>query len=198
MAENKIQKLKEACYKLFELKNNVRDYENGAMAIDGTLRALNLEHLFESGELTWFLLQPAKGKEVSELSSDELKALLDRFFAVKDTDYFFQITELEGFPEKYPLGYGLLLTFALLPETVKNVAVELSQHKIQSTDPERLMGISEKIRIAPDPKLGYWLKISYNSISTLLSLDKAFEYAEESLDILRISMRAEIRLPNMR
>lgn len=189
----RIEKLKEECLKIFEQKDS-KQYERLAMSIDNKITSLKLDHLFNSGELTWFLMRP-KGKMASELSRNEFQLILDKYFSIKEVNYFFQITELEGFSDNYSLGHGSLLKFASLPQEVKNVAIGLSKHEVQPCNQAIWEGIFEKISIPADPSCGYWLKISYSSISSYMGTDKAFKFAEETLDILRISTLATLRLP---
>jgi hypothetical protein len=74
---------------------------------------------------------------------------------------------------------------------VKSAAISLSKREIGGISPSTQnvwKEIFEKLVIPADPNLGHWLKISCSSISESVGSDRAFEYAEESLDILRVAV----------
>jgi len=93
----------------------------------------------------------------------------------------------------------MLLTFDLLPKQVKNCARNLAKGKVPSVPPplQKIWNqIIQSLTIPAYPKAGYWLKISVSAISSTRNLERAFEYAEESLDILRMAIStARFHLP---
>ncbi len=200
MDEDRIKKLKENCLQLFQLKDDSWKYETETDKIGDKVHSLKLEHLIDPEWLELFLLRPVEGKDVSKLSQSEFEAALDEYFIVNNVDYYFQITELEDFPDNYRLGHGTLFTFASLPQQVRDVAISLSKHDAEDMPLStqnffREKGAFEQLLIPTDPNLGHWLKIPCRSIG-LGGLDRASEYAEESLDILRIAVfSARVHLP---
>lgn len=93
----------------------------------------------------------------------------------------------------------MLLTFDSLPQSVRVFAKDLSKGKVPNvaTLTQRMWDKTiQKLIIPADPKLWHWLKISVSAISSTISLDRAFESAENSLDILRMAIStARLHLP---
>lgn len=200
MSESKkIEELKEKSLKLFELKDNFQEYEEKAIEIADEVHDFKLEHIIDSGELRFFLINPVRGKNLSVISNDEFCKSLEDYFKPKKIDYYFQLTELADFPKGYRLGFGVLLTFDLLPKQVRTCAENLSKGKVPSVAPSTQKVWNQIIRtltIPADPKAGHWLRISTSAISSVTSLESAFERAEESLDILRMAIStARFHLP---
>jgi hypothetical protein len=195
----KIKALKRDCLKLFQLKDEFQKYKNKANKIADKIGRLKLDQAIDSGELRFFLVHPVKDKKVSDLSYVEFCKSIDEYFRVKKIDYYFQIIELKNFPKNYRLGHGTLFAFASLPPQVKGVAKNLSKGKVTSVQPSIQPvweQIVQKLMIPTDPKVGHWLKISVSVISSTTSWERAFEYAEESLDILRMVIStARFHLP---
>lgn len=195
---NKIELLKKGCLKLFKFKNDYKRYEKEAIKLAERVAKLKLNHTIDPTHLQFFLLVHVKN-QLSSLSREQFDKLIEDFFKVTKTDYYFQLSELEAFPDNYRLGYGVLLTFGSLPQPVKAFAKSLAKGKIANEKPEReriLKEIVKKIVIPPAPHIGYWLKITTSSVSYNIRFHNAFEFAEESLDILRIAKpAARVNLP---
>jgi hypothetical protein len=196
---NRVNKLKEECLELFKLKSDFEEYENKAIEIAGKVRDFRLDHTIHPDQLRFLLVNPVKGKKLSDISYTEFHRSIEEYFRVKKTDFYFQISELSKFPNNYRLGYGVLLTFASLPKPIRIFAEELSKGKIahEKRETERILKeIVKKIVIPSDPHIGYWLRIPTSAISYTKRSSQAFRFAEESLDILRIATpMTRIRLP---
>lgn len=195
---DRIDVLKKACLRLFEFKGDYETYENEAIKLADRVVSLKLNHTIDPGHLKFFLIIHIKNK-LRFLNRKQFDKLINDYFKVKKTDYYFQISELESFPDNYRLGYGRLLTFDSLPQPVKTFAESLSNGKIigvkQKTE-KILKEIVKKIVIPSDPHVGYWLKITTSAISYIIQSTNAFESAEESLDILRIATpTSRVHLP---
>ena len=196
---SKIEKLKKDCLKLFELRNDFEKYENESIRIAERIDNLKLVHTIDPSQLRFFLIQPVKGKKLSDISRKQFYDSIKDYFKIKKTDYYFQLSELRNFPNNYQLGHGVLLTFASLPKPVKTFAKNLSNGKIIDNKSGRqkiLEMIVNKMVIPADTNIGHWLKISTSAISYTIRMDNAFRFAEESLDILRIATpTARVHLP---
>jgi hypothetical protein len=196
---NKIELLKKGCLQLFKFKNDYKKYEEEATKLAEKVSTLRLSHTIDPSHLLFFLLKLASKTQLSSLNREEFDKSIEDFFKVKKTDYYFQLSELEVFPDNYRLGYGVLLTFVSLPQSVKVFAENIAKGKIVNEKPERerlLTKIINKIVIPPDPHIGHWLKITTSSISYTIRFHNAFEFADESIDILRIATpTARVRLP---
>ena len=134
-----------------------------------------LEHVIDSGELAFFLTIPVKGKQLSDVSSDEFQKAVENYFKLKKVEYYFQLTQVTRFPQEYKLGFGTLLTFDSLPEQVKDCAKSLSKGEVpdtvQSVD-EMWRQIIQALTIPVDPKAGQWLKVATLTISSSTSWGK--------------------------
>jgi len=196
---SKLEKIKEECLKLFELRNDFKRYENETIKIAEKVDNLKLGNIIDPSQLRFFLIHPIKRKKLSDVSREQFHNSIEDYFKIKKTDYYFQLSELRNFPNNYQLGYGVLLNFASLPKPVKMYAKNLSEGKITDNKKEKqkiLEMIISKIIIPADPNIGHWLKISTSAISYTIRTDNAFRCAEESLDILRIATpTARVRLP---
>lgn len=195
---DRIEKIKEACRKLFSLKDDFKKYEEEAIKIADKVHKSSLDHTIDPGQLRWFLINPVKQKKLSEIDRVEFNESIDEYLRVKKTDYYFQLAELRNFPDNYQLGHVLLLKFNSLPQPVKDLAKDLSRGKAaRITSQTRIWEeIFPKLLIPIDPKLGHWLKTSVSAVSSSISTDRGFESAENSLDILRIAIStARFHLP---
>lgn len=187
----KVEKLKEDSLKLFKFRANSQEYERRAIKIVDKVHDFKLEHTIDPGEFRFFLINPVRGKKLSAIDSDEFHKSIEDYLKPKRFDYFFQLLQLTNFPTTYKLGFGMLFTFDLLPKLVKDCAKSLSKGKVPSVAPSLQKIWSEiipKLTIPADPKAGHWLKISVSAISSTRRLERAFEHAEESLDILRMAI----------
>lgn len=199
MEFTRVEKLKEDALRLFELKDDAKEYEKNARDIADKVHDLKLEHIIDSGELLFFLKNPVKEKKLSTMDEDEFQKAVDHYLKIKVVDFYFQISELSNFPTPYTLGFGLLLPFNQLPNQVQNCAQNLSKGIVPNTSKsfqKMWSQILKTLTIPADPKTGHWLKISVSGISSIKNLDRAFEHAEESLDILRMAVStARFHLP---
>ena len=195
---DRIKRLKSECLKLFQFRSDHNRYKKEADKITKRVVNLRLNHMIDPTHLKFSLLIRI-GNKLSSLNREQFDKLIEDFFQVKKTDYYFQISELEKFPDNYQLGHGVLLTFDSLPQPVKAFAEKLSEGKIITVEPERermLEEIFKKILVPSDPRVGHWLKISTHSISEVIRSHNASEFAEESLDILRIATpTSRVHLP---
>jgi hypothetical protein len=195
----KVEKLKEASLEIFKLRENFEAYQKKIDEITDKVHRFKLEHTIDPGELGFRLTIPVSGKKLSDISSDEFRRSVEDYFKLKERDYYFQLVELGSFPPQYKLGFGALLVFDSLPKEVKDCAESLSKGKVPSAGQsmQKMWNqIIQALTIPSDPKAGQWLKISVSAISSSTSLDRAFEYAEESLDILRMAISsARFHLP---
>ncbi|MCK4478150.1 hypothetical protein KAU88_06450 [Candidatus Bathyarchaeota archaeon] len=196
---SRIDLLKSECLRLFEFKNDNRRYEDETLKLEARVIHHKLDHTIDPTHLRYFLLQQMFKEKLSSLNRDEFNKSVENFFSVKKTNFYFQLSELEKFPNNYRLGYGVLLTFKSMPQLVKVFAKSLAKGKIVNEKPEKeriLREIVKKIVIPQDPHIGYWLKITTSAISYSIRFENAFEFSEESLDILRIATpTARIHLP---
>jgi len=196
---SRIELLKRECLKLFKFRNDYRRYENETSNLTARVVDLRLGHTIDPTHLQFFLLKPIIRKNLSSISHDEFNRSVENFFRVKKTDFYFQLSELEKFPDNYRLGYGVILTFNSIPKPIKIFAGSLAKGKITTEKPEKgrvLREIVKKIVVPQDPHIGYWLKVTTSAISYSIRFDNAFEFSEESLDILRIATpTARIHLP---
>jgi hypothetical protein len=194
-----VKTLKEECLRLFQFRDNFEEYENNVIKIAGKVHDLKLDRMIDPGHLRFFLVQPVEGKKLSDLSRDEFSESIEEYFGVKEIDYYFQIIEIKDFPDSYRLGHGTLFTFTSLPQEVRIAAESLSKGEVPNVAAsiQRVWEqIVQKLVIPVNPNVGHWLKISISAISSTISLNRAFEYAEDSLDVLRLAIStAKFHLP---
>jgi hypothetical protein len=200
MNESKrVQELKQDSLNLFNMRDNFQEYESKAIEIANKVHDFKLEHIIDPGQLRFFLVNPVGGKKLSDIGSGEFRKSVEEYFKLKNIEYYFQLVQLGNFPSRYKLGHGTLLTFDLLPQLVKTCATNISKGKVSSIAPsiqKVWRQIIPLLAIPVNPRMGHWLRISVSAISSSTSLERAFEYAEESLDILRMAIStARFRLP---
>jgi len=187
--DKKLESLRQECIKLFESKEDIQGYRSRVQELEDQITRLGLNSILEPTEFE-FVLSIEIGNKLPRLSRKEFVQKINDYLRIKRNTYFFQLTELEGFPETYGLGHGSLLSSKALPEPVRVFAEHLARGEIMESDPhmKRLLeeGIS-KIIIPSDPHVGHWLRIITSAVSSVILLHRAFELAEESIDILRIA-----------
>ena len=198
---DKIEVLKKRCYKLFEFKNKYDRYEAEAEKLEKEVVDLKLDHTIDPGQLRFFLGTLASEDRFSTQNREQFCKSIEDFLTVKKTEFYFQLSELENFPDNYRLGYGVLLKFNSLPQPVKTFAENLSKGEIISNGPKDaytriLKEVIKKITVPSDPNIGCWLKLTASAVSSNIRSGNASKMAEESLDILRIvTPTARIHLP---
>ncbi len=186
----RLERLKQQCFELFKFKDDLQRYKSEVQRIVDQVVHLKLNDILDSLELD-FILSVKLGNNLSSITQDEFEKSIENFLKIRKTEYYFQIPELVDFPDNYQLGHGMLLTFDSLPRQVNSFAEDLAKGEITNFDPNREQAYKDmikKIVIPADPRIGYWLKIITYAISSIIRFHNAFEFAEESLDILRITV----------
>lgn len=195
----KVEKIKRKALELFELRENLEEYRKKAWTIADKIQEFKLEDEMHGTELVSVLMNPVKKKDISRVTYEEFRKSIENYFMIKETDYYFHLVELTKFPKEYTLGYGKLLDFDSLPQQVKKCVENLAKGKVMSESPatEKVWKqIIPKLVIPENSQVGHWLKVPVSSISWTKRMDRAFEHAEESLDILRIAIStARFHLP---
>ena len=198
----KIERLKRECYEVYKFRKVYNKYNIEVSKIMSRVDNLKLNHLIDPMELA-FIFHVKIGNKITSISIEEFKNVIDDFFKFTVTTFYFHIPELRGFPNNYRLGHGYLLSFDSLPQPIKTLARDLAEGKTNLYDDlfveKSLKDYAIKNIVIPkNPEMGFWLKITTSSISYGIRHNKAFEFAEESLDILRIiNLIAKINSPEL-
>ncbi len=200
----RIEKLKKKCLELYEFWDNLAEYEKGVFKLRKTVIDLGLTEILDPTHFI-FLFMVVIRRNRGKTTFEDFKKEVNEFLSIKKLDFYFQLVELSGFPENFRLGYGNLVSFTKLPDSVKKIALKLAKGDTSNIynnkqKDEVLDYACKQLLIPEDPNVGFWLRISPpKAISFNILMENAFVHAQDSLDILRIAspMRGRTRLPQL-
>lgn len=184
----KIQKIKKEFVKLYDLKDDKKEYDKRLDELCKQIDKLKLSSLIDSFHVK-FLFSVEMGNRLSRTSRNDFIAFITDKFQNKTSTFYFHKPELNNFPSELSLGFGKLTDYEMLPLKVREYARKIYTGEFSFDDSliSKAFGLHIHDNVAiSDPTKGRWLAIQTSSITYRIRQEDAFNKAEESLDLLRL------------
>lgn len=184
----RLEKIKKEFIKLYDLKYDKKKYDMTIDELCDKLKKLNMPDLIDPFHVK-FLFRIQIGNKIARTTHEEFIKFVEDSFKNVESIYYFHKPELYEFPNYMSLGHGRLINYDSLPFEVNELANKIfsgeSPFKDSLIAKAFVWHLHDNIAIS-DPNKGSWLEIKTSSISYNIRYKKAFEKAEESLDVLRL------------